>query len=1656
MRRAAFFGQKRIIALLISALMLASAFTGCKKDTNDPKASQTSATSASAAESISAASEKQSESGEKTSLKLLENRERKENGLITEVEALSFDGKCIKTDSEFRITASKDVSPEEIRSRISISPVTEFSVAKEKSNTYLLTGSKPLPEGCLVKLAAADEKGDIRDSWAFQTTEKFKIKSVYPADGKEYVSIDSGIEIEFSSPVDIESAKEHFEITPAPNGSYEFESHRNTLYYIPTSDRYLSSSRMRQDTVYTVTLKKGLKSALSGELEKDFSFEFKTSRGDAAYFYVYNSAGNFSETFIEGDPMVIEIYCSGGLKEKNFDLDLYRYASSEDYRRDFEKFTEDKRRFPEFSADVSGLEKVFSSSGPPIPNTSEWRPSFIMLPDDLEEGYYIADISVIGLHEQYMIQVNPISVYALSLGEENAFFINDTKTGKAAEGAKVNLTINGNTYTAKSDKDGVASIKTGLKEGSKGILTVEYGSSSYIDLFSSYDESESSYDDKYFMYLYTDRECYLTSDTVNVWGIILPRRDGVTLPKKLSLRIGDSDESGVVNEVDIAPDGTFKSSFSFTDHKETWYTNIYLLDGGNEMCQKWISIRDYVKPTYTVETTLPDYAVMPQRDPVPIEVSAQFYEGTPAAGLNFETRPNKKTITTDENGHAKAELIFDDKDEWRMYNEYVSIGLTGVENEYDYFYDYVPSFYRDVMLETDYDKQTHSLTLKTTQLDFSKIEEFLAQCSGYFYRDNSSYDILKGKLFDTEVTVEIKHSYFKKKKAGTYYDFIEKKTVDRYEYDYVTDDIGTFTAKTVGGKAVLKNLPTDSLEGSYSFYITYKDSLGQETKENVYYYNREYDYNYSSPFKHYYLRSEKENSAGDPYYYEYGYSGYYYSYVSFKENETLSFELACNKEDFYTSGGRIFLAVYQDDFISQNVYSSQKLKYSPSLECLPNASFEGAYFDGRHVYPVAGGSMKFDPEERNIKLEASSDRDVYDAGDTVRLTVKATDEKGRPVANAPVMLSVADEAAFALYSQDVDILSDVYSYIYYPAAHNYYSYIEHVIGEDNMGEKGGGGDEGNVRDYFNDNPYFGAVVTDSNGIAEFEFKLADNLTTWRATLIAAKSLETGRLIAGNTTYPIVAKRPVFITPIMLDTFIEGDDIAVTAKCSGIGADDEITVRLTGEGVDKTLNIKSAETANFGKLAKGEYKALFTAEKDGNRDAVELPLTVTDTILETDIHRESELADGIAINPTKWPVTLTFFDKEYMFYTDILRDLAFYYGERTDMKMADGFARKELGYITEEEYIEQYKTEDSFISILENSDESAKYTAMLCAALPELANRSGAKAKFEKMLSDLDADKEDICIAYMGLAALGEPVMEEVKAALESGEFTDYYDGMRLTAALALCGDYDTAYEYFVKLTPMIAVYDSDPGNISAAVIDDRESWQTGTYEFEQYSETREYTRLAMVTASLLKLPEADYFARYLYSSWWKGYDSDAMEFALYLKNYVPDVEGDAVFTYNLNGKTETVKLDRYHGKRLKFGEEQFKNADFKLTSGSVLVMSSYIGRVSEQEDPAKMSITKTLTGDFTVGGEVTVKIKADKWCSVDDVIPSCGRYTGYAWGRSGQRIFLFTDIMGNAEYKFRIVSEGEFVVESAVVQSRNSWGESKRDTITVGKKDEKE
>lgn len=380
-----------------------------------------------------------------------------------------------------------------------------------------------------------------------------------------------------------------------------------------------------------------------------------------------------------------------------------------------------------------------------------------------------------------------------------------------------------------------------------------------------------------------------------------------------------------------------------------------------------------------------------------------------------------------------------------------------------------------------------------------------------------------------------------------------------------------------------------------------------------------------------------------------------------------------------------------------------------------------------------------------------------------------------------------------------------------------------------------------------------------------------------------------------------------------------------------------------------------------------------------------------------------------------------------------------------MRIAERFAEKELGYITEEEYLDEFShvTSEGLATLLPAGQGSEELTALICAAAPELVSRSAVVSRFEEILSSQSSAKTDRGCAYMGLAALGEPILEEVKAELESGEFTDYYDKMRLTAALALCGDYNAAYEAYAQFTPEVLVRDGDSENIRAWI-----SAPSG--------ETQEYTKLALITASVLNLPEAEYFARYLTDEK-PAYDSYSLELMIYLKNYTPKVEGRAEFTYMLNGKTKTVTLDRFRGKLIRFGEEQFKNADFKVTSGSVYALTDYIGRVSEQNKPATLSVTKTMSGDFTVGGVVTVTIRSVPYATIDDVIPSCGRCIEgngfyYSVRRSGQRVRLSTGDKGIATYRFRITTEGEYVVESAVAQDwKNEWGESKRDRITVRK-----
>ena len=62
-----------------------------------------------------------------------------------------------------------------------------------------------------------------------------------------------------------------------------------------------------------------------------------------------------------------------------------------------------------------------------------------------------------------------------------------------------------------------------------------------------------------------------------------------------------------------------------------------------------------------------------------------------------------------------------------------------------------------------------------------------------------------------------------------------------------------------------------------------------------------------------------------------------------------------------------------------------------TADYIPTVNVCGAYFDGRHVYPINEGwsAFSFNPEEREILLEITSDKESYSPGGTAKVTVNA-------------------------------------------------------------------------------------------------------------------------------------------------------------------------------------------------------------------------------------------------------------------------------------------------------------------------------------------------------------------------------------------------------------------------------------------------------------------------------------------------------------------------------------------------------------------------------------------------------------------------------------------------------------------------------------------
>lgn len=1643
-------------------------------------------------------------------------------------------------ETVFTVKTSSKISTDELKKYINVSPSFSFDLSKKDDTTFTVTPSDPLDSGTLYRFTVGDSTHP-QSSFVFQTDSALIVKSVLPADLSVSVPVNTGIEINFSEPLQTGiNIKDYFYITPETDGEYMTYPDGKTVVFVP-------KDYLLENTVYNISILRNLPSFSGKLLSDDFKTAFRTSSDVAveAQGELMFSLESYEPQFTTDETPVIKYYYSAWNRSDSYTLNdtkvtLYRYASAAD-------IIDAMKLYESVKADYlyGGEPYIFPSDGLAEVGSYDIKPEtaegnqvqyngYLTLPA-AGEGAYLVNITfrsqVDGedkeFFDQAIMQISDLIVYTESSGENMLVWVNDASVDKTVEGADVtaemftrndswNLAPAGTapvyvTKNAVTGSDGLCFIETD-GTSSAYMLVKKDGHSVYI-CASAYGYSNAG---SWFSYLFTDRETYFSNDTVNFWGMIAPKNGGVKLPETLYLTLGTSKTA---DKITVLPDGSFSGSFAIEDNAGWGIYMNFADSAGNTVTAKYINITQQSKPVYRASLTF-DKLFYTFGDTITLTLKATFYDGTPAPGLEFTLYGNyfiQNTVTLKTGVDGTAEYVYKTApyDFYTTYPVQLSAEayLIGNEDTSVSVSGYVPYFQSKVWLrESRITPEDGGDTYSEVYLNYFDTSVLKAKEDLEYplYPENTL-----GKTAPGSANVRLIEYKYIKEYASTTYDPITKTSQINYNYSVAQKDLKKHTTQFANGVIRLDHVkPEEGFNGYYMYEVSYYDSANKcNYVLNIY------------------------ANTGD---------GEIYKYENYEYYELKSDKSAYNVGDTATAvlnyggkpvdSGHLLFTVYSDRL---DLYSStEKNSFALIFEDKDAAGLVvlAAHFDGRRVQAAGYLNLTFNYAENNVlNTVIIPDKTEYRPGETAKVTVNVTAAAGKPVTGGLITLSMVDEACFTLGQQTLNPLQDYYSggskpipyigrdmrFSCFGGNFNYYGFSRADGVMESAPQAAGMGGPVNdtakseeapadasaagvtVREIFADNPLFETYAVSNNGKAEITLTVPDNITEWRFTAVAAYNPDQSKISGmnmGSVTTGVICTLPFFVDATLGDTYIEGDDIAGHARVYGSsligGSTVNYTVQLT-DSTDQLINEikidgKAGEFArfNFGSYESGSYNITVKAVNGTLSDGVKLPVEITSSGIMVNVRREISPAEIAGLNPLMYPVSLTFTDSAYetffllchslMRKTSRSDALAAYYAAALVSEKLSGtseYVSKELDTI--KATLSGYT---GFIPLLAYSQGDIRLTAKICAIIPE-ALTSAKKTELAGLFTDTIknrsyTDDADMCAAYLGLAALGEPVLGDLYYVAEnSGGFTAEAM-LYIAAALAYVGDYSAASEYYQYIMTFHSASEENEMFIKS----------------DKTEENIKLTALALMTASVVDTDGAALMANYLstHTSTVNLYD---LELASYVRYYFPAEAKKAVFSYSIGDTTEEITLSPGQYYNLTLDRRDF--TAFKLLSAdeSVIVYAAYRGSAQEAygsgEVTDNLKITKSIEPYDAVRGlyKVTLSYRAvtDRsyaFFSLSDCIPSGARYFGAAGeygdlyegdtytfayiSNNGTQVmdgyiglFNHTEnaisglkertIEGSVSYIIRAAFEGTFVIENAIVQntSTGSYTVSNRGSVVI-------
>ncbi|NLW73896.1 MAG: hypothetical protein GX057_03235 [Clostridiales bacterium] len=1349
-------------------------------------------------------------------------------------------------------------------------------------------------------------------------------------------------------------------------------------------------------------------------------------------------------------------------------------------------------------------------------------------------GIYLVNYTVSGTWNrtefektfQLIFQVTDLRVHTQSCDGGTLFWVNNL-SGTPVAGAQIEAECFTRIESWNTEGGRSAFTKISGKTDADGLYFLSNGkaNAAYVRVSAGGDETiitllcaEDTVQKYYCKYIYTDREVYFKNDTVNYWGVITPGGEE-TLPARLYVYVGSIPYGSVA----VAPDGSFSGSLPVEDYTGSGYYIRFCKDDGTLITSKYIRVTQKDKPVYR-GTIAFDKLFYEYGDTMTATLTASFFDGTPAPGLRFSAwinaaQPEQEfEVVTGADGTAKITLSnskFTSSNSTYPITVHIGAQLIGFETTSLSMHNSVLYFHSDVQLRAARKSDDYS-EVYLNKTDTSKIKTAADR--------NNLSNLIYGEPAGGSVTISLIKCEFVRVSLGTEYNPITKTTYQRYVTEQRETTIQTYTENFKDGIIRLEHREVSGFEGYYYYRVEYYHAKN----------NTIYTVNINA------VQSKSASKNEFPENWNTYSLSLNDSAYSVGENVTASF--LYNKQPVtgrvlftvYDSKGLAHKRIVTDGKISFTFTEDMVFFcriYAAALDAgeylIRSTTLTYDYAsDNTLNIEILPDKNTYKPGERATVTIKVTDKKGRPVGGTALLSV--VDE---------ACFALGDQYLGPVEEYFSPTVNGIYYLPYYYSLITSYEYfyrsdgpIVSVLVDSrfnifNEGSLRGGtnkavdneapSENGNsyvdsaetgvyIREVFLDNPVFKAISVGEDGVAVLSFTVPDNITEWRLTVLATSNINSSqpsRRMLGSAVSGVICTQPYFINVSACSYYLVGDDITVSARSYGNALNEDKPVRYHAVITDETgrtvksnqTELKPGDTAwfNFGSLSAGDYSVTITATCGEYSDGVKLSFDVRESGNVVDIRSDISVDEIKSIKPLAYPVVLSFYDSTFELYLKAVDFIRW----NNVLSRSDAQAARYVAISASEVLFGSNRTEDlanikerlsenhGLIPLLEYSEGDIALTAKICAIAPEALTEQ-LKASIIGVLQAYIGggeypDDAELCAALLGLAALGEPVLDMLyNVASDAGDYS-VEARLYLAAAFAYIGDFPAANTMYSEIK-------SKYGTTNEY----RDLYVRGADIDEQIK----LTALALISASRLSRTDAEVMVKYLLEHVSRS-EYYGLEMAAYVKFYMPTGRVESTFSYRFgNDKVETVTLKAGGTYALTLTRSGFETLQIISADPNIRVRAAYFGSpadaVKDNRKTEGIKVEKTIAPYDEKLGLYVVTLSFSGWSDrpymsfdISDSIPTGARYVsnyGYrvvakrgdktsAWiyNAGGQQMYgsisVWTkakkwndkldpfEFSGSVSYLIRGAVTGDFIVEEALIRNNltGNYATSKRMQVTI-------